>query len=118
MPTDPAPVAASLIYGQLTAFDPNKELISTYLERVELYLDVNNVKKASVLLTVIGPETYATVRSLVAPTAPKSKTFKELEESLKSHYEPKALVIAPTKSDKYRECARVLSRIETASHYV
>ena len=59
--------APAQVFGQLKA---EKENISTYLERVELYFDVNGVledKRVPVLLTVIGPSAYATVRSLVAP---------------------------------------------------
>ena len=39
----PAVVAPALtqVFGQLKAFDTDKENISTYLERVELYLDVS-----------------------------------------------------------------------------
>ena len=85
------------MFGQLKAFDPEKENISTYLERVELYLDVKDVpedKRVPVLLTVIGPSVYATVRSLVAPDKPRTMTCKQLEDVLKSHFEPKPLVIA------------------------
>ena len=37
---------------------------------------------------------YSLLRDLLAPNKPDSKTFKELAETLKAHYEPKPLVIA------------------------
>ena len=84
--------------------------------RVELYLDVNSVqedKRVPVLLTVIGPSAYATVRSLVAPDKPRTKTYDQLEAVLKSHYEPKPLVIAE-RSKFYR---RTHNATETVLEY-
>lgn len=104
------------VFGQLKAFDPERENISTYLERVELYFDVNGVvddKRVPVLLTVIGPSVYATVRSLVAPDKPRTKTYKQLEEVLRSHFEPKPLVIAE-RSKFYR---RTQNATETVLEY-
>ena len=54
------------------------------------------------LLTVIGPSAYATVRSLVAPDKPRTKTYEQLEAALKLHYKPKPLVIAE-RSKFYRQ---------------
>ena len=108
--------ASTQVFGQLKAFDPDKENISTYLERVELYLDVNGVqedKRVPVLLTVIGPSAYATVRSLVAPDKPRTKTYEQLEAVLKAHYEPKPLVIAE-RSKFYR---RTQNATETVLEY-
>ena len=108
--------APTQVFGQLKAFDPEKENISTYLERVELYFDVNGVledKRVPVLLTVIGPSAYATVRILVAPDKPRTKTYEQLEAVLKSHFEPKPLVIAE-RSKFYR---RTQNPTETVLEY-
>ena len=67
--------AVQQVYGQLSAFDPEEENISTYLQRVELYLDVNRI---AVLLTVVGAENYGILRSLVAPERPKTRTCAQL----------------------------------------
>ena len=48
----------------------------------------------SIFLTVVGSKTYSLLRSLVAPSLPQEKTFAELSEVLKVHFEPKPLVIA------------------------
>ena len=85
------------IYGQLTAFDPEAENISTYLERVSLYFAANDIgdgKKVSVLLTEIGTKNYGIIRSLVAPALPQDKTFKDLVTVLTDYFQPKPLIIA------------------------
>ena len=45
-------------------------------------------------LSAIGAKPYALLRNLVTPDLPKDKTFVQLVEVLKKHYEPKPLVIA------------------------
>ncbi len=68
---------AQNVVGRLQAFDPEASLL-IYLERVQLFFDANEVgdeKKVAVLLTVIGPKNYGIIHSLVAPRAPKDKTF-------------------------------------------
>ncbi len=61
----------AVVYGRMKPFFPDKESISAYLERLNLYFDANGVaeeKKVSVLLTVIGAENYTLLRGLVSPT--------------------------------------------------
>ena len=73
-------------------FEPETESISA-----QLFFDANDIgegKKVPVLLSLIGRNTYALFRNLVAPASPKDKSFKELTEQLTSHFEPKPLVIA------------------------
>jgi len=68
-----------------------------YLERVELYFMANGIpaeKKVPVLLTTIGTRNYSIVQSLVAPALPRDKTFEELTTALKSHFQPKPLIIS------------------------
>ena len=66
--------------------------MTEYLERVELYFTANDVtedKKVPILLSVIGAKTYALLRSLLTPTAPKDKSFADIKKELESHFEPK-----------------------------
>ena len=47
--------------GSLTEFKPEGERIEAYLERVQLFFDANGIedeKKVTVLLTVIGSTMY------------------------------------------------------------
>lgn len=90
------PMAAPRVLGRLQEFDPRVDNMSTYLERLELYFDANAVeasRKVSVLLTIIGAKAYDTLRSLLAPTLPRDKSFPELLLILKQHFDPKPLVI-------------------------
>ena len=89
------PVAPRVL-GRLREFDPKVDNICTYLERLELYFKVNAVeadRQVLVLLTVIGAKAYDTLRSLFAPTLPRTKSFDELMPALKQHFDPKPLVI-------------------------
>ena len=100
-------------FGKLKAFEPEVENISTYLERVQLHFEANEVaddKKVSVLLTVIGSRNYGLIRSLVAPALPKDKTLEQLIAFLKGHFQPKPLVVA--------ECYRFHQRTQGSTESV
>jgi len=83
--------------GHLAEFQPQKEKVSKYLERMSLYFEVNGVvedKQVAVLLTAIGGEMYVLLNSLLSLAKPHDKTFTELTTALKAHFEPKPVVIA------------------------
>ena len=67
-----------------------------YLECVQLFLvnDIAMDKQVSVLLTLVGPKVYELLHSSALPNFLQEKTFKELVELLKRHYEPQPIVIA------------------------
>ena len=44
--------------------------------------------------TLLGAKNYSLLHNLVAPENSKDKTYTELVEKLRSHFEPKPLVIA------------------------
>ena len=78
-------------------FDPGSDIVTAYVERTQLFLEANEIAEAkhvAVFLSAIGAKAYALLRNLLAPVSPKEKTFKELVDTLKSHYEPKPLTIA------------------------
>ena len=88
---------ATAVIGQLLEFNPETDSLTAYVERVKLFIEANGIedaRKVPVLLSVIGGKTYDLLRNLLSPTDPKDKTFDELVEALKGHYEPKPLVIA------------------------
>ena len=90
-------VTVTSTVGRLTEFDPRNDSITAYVERVNLYFMANEVadgKKVAVFLSAIGPKTYALLRNLTTPAAPAEKSFTQIVEILKGHYEPKPLVIA------------------------
>ena len=92
---DAAPLAQQ--FGWLEAFVPSKETIHNYLEHAQLFFAANNIaerRQAAVLLTSIGPETYETLKNLLAPASLATKTLEELSTALKDHYAPTPSVIA------------------------
>ena len=87
--------APTIGIGSIKDYHPEDELFSSYMEWVELFFTANSVaeaKKVAALLSVIGSKSYSLVRSLVAPSLPQDKEYKDLVAALKSHYEPKPLV--------------------------
>ena len=84
-------------YGKIKEFQPGTEELATYLERVELFFEANEVpeeKQVPIFLNVVGAPTYGLLRSLLAPTKPKEKSLAQIISVLKSHYEPKRNVVA------------------------
>ncbi len=43
-------------------------------------------------ITLIGPDTYKLLRSLVHPAKPDDKTYQELTEVLTAHFKPSEIV--------------------------
>ena len=71
-------------------------------------------KQVAVLLTAIGGETYALLRSLLAPVKPKDTSFEELSQVLQRHFEPKPLIIA----ERFHFHRRNQAAGETIAEYV
>ena len=88
---------ATAVIGQLSEFNPQTDSITTYIERVELFIQANGIeeaRKVPVFLSVIGGKTFDLLRNLLLPTNPKDKSFADLVEALKGHFEPKPIIIA------------------------
>ena len=96
--------------GQIEPYDGSSDL-EAYLERLELYFVANNVgtvasgadqavinaadrKRVATLLTLVGPETYLLLKSLVSPRLPADLLFQEITDTLKSHLKPRRLTVA------------------------
>lgn len=65
-------MVAAPVYGSIQEYQPDNELFSSYLERVELYFaanDIPNDKKVPVFLSVLGSVIYSLLR---APACPKT----------------------------------------------
>ena len=86
----------AVTFGHIREFELGTELVSAYLERVQLYFVANDVadeKKVALLLSMIGSKTYALLRSLLHPEALKEKSFDQLAKTLREHLEPKPQTI-------------------------
>ena len=82
---------------KMDEFQPENESIEAYLERIEIYFDVNGVaddKKVSVFLNALGGKTYTLLRNLLAPAKLNTKSLNDLTTALNNHYAPKRVVIA------------------------
>ena len=51
------------------------------------------MERKSLFLSVIGANNYTLLQDLVAPAKLKEKSFEQLTEVLKNHYEPTRIVI-------------------------
>ena len=83
-------------FGQLHEYQASQEPVSAYLERVALFFQANDIpeeKRVAVFLSVVGATTYALLRDLLAPQKPQDKPLRDLFAVLKTHFEPKPLVI-------------------------
>ena len=83
--------------GHLTEFDPAVDKIGNYLERVDLFFQVNETKddkRVPFLLNAIGGKTYALLRDLTDPDLPSTKTLDGLKTLLRQHFEPKPIIVA------------------------
>ena len=110
-------MAVSPIYGTVGEYQPEIELFSSYIERVQLFFLANTIaddKKVPVFFSLLGSKTYSLLRSLVAPTLPQDKSLGDLVTTLKKHFEPKPLVIA----EQFRLHQRSQNIGETVTEYV
>ncbi|KAG8181938.1 hypothetical protein JTE90_000049 [Oedothorax gibbosus] len=87
--------------GTIEPFDPaNADAWDSYKERLEFFLLANDVtepdKERAVFLTVCGKETYALLKSLIAPDLPSSKTLPQLLTELSNHFKPTTSEISNT----------------------
>ena len=71
-------------------------------------------KRVPVFLTIIGKSTYALLRNLLQPSLPKDKTFEDITEILKKHYQPALSVIA----ERFQFHKRTQKEGESVAEYV
>ena len=88
---------ATATFGQVQEFHPENESVTAYLQRVQQFFQANGIqtaKQVPVFLSMIGGKNYSLLWNLVSPDQPKDKSFDQLSEVLKKHFQPKPLVIA------------------------
>ena len=87
----PLRMASPTWIGSLSEFSTQTESFASYVERVKLYLDANDVKqekRLAVFLSVLGASTYSLLRDLVAPRKPLDLTLDATIDVLQAHFEP------------------------------
>ena len=83
--------------GHPSEFDPQTESLVAYMERIQLFYRVNDIKAARqvlVLLSLIDSKNYSLLRDLISLTLPQEATFEDLVKVLEEHFQPQPLVIA------------------------
>ena len=89
-----------------------------YVERVKQYFVANAIdteaRKKSVLLTIVGSETYSLFRNLVLPAKSADKSFDEIADVLKKHLNPKPIIIA----ERYKFYHRTQRNGEALNKYL
>ena len=117
--------------GHMDAYRCGDDL-DDYVERLEQYFIANEIgslavgvddtaearetaqrKKVATFLTLVGPEAYRLLKSLLSPAIPASKTFPELIEVLGKHLKPKKLIVA----ERFRFHQRNQSEGETVAQF-
>ena len=83
-------------FGQIQEFQPESESFAAYMEHMELFpprTTFQTGRRRHVFLSVVGVSTYELLCNLVAPASPKDKSFDEIVDMLKAHFEPKPIII-------------------------
>ena len=105
-------------FGRIDEFEEGKEGWSLYVERLEHFFIANDVdseeKKRSILLSVMGPNAYKLLRSLISPTKPAEKTYQELVTAMKLHHNPVPSEIV----QRYKFNSRFRGEGETVAKFV
>ena len=103
--------------GKIEPFDETTETWSAYVERLEQYFTVNEIKtakKVPALLTLLGSKTYNLLRNLTAPEKPSELDYDTIVELLEKQLSPKPSVI----TQRYRFHTRIQNEGETINDYV
>ena len=70
-------------------------------------------RKVAITISLIGKQTYSTLKDLCLPNLPAEKTYDQLTEILKGYYKPKVLKVA----ESYRFHHTLQSENETVTEY-
>ena len=85
---------ATIPVGNIGEFDPDKEEWSQHAvcDSSSIFLVANGIKeeatKKAIFLTLVGPATSKTLRSLVSPASVDDRTYPQLTEELGKYYNP------------------------------
>ncbi|XP_049325965.1 uncharacterized protein LOC125785828 [Astyanax mexicanus] len=104
--------------GTLTRFDNGNQSWEEYCEVLSHFFEANEItdaaKKRAILLSSVGSQAYGLMRNLLSPTKPGEKTYDELVELLKEHYNPKPSEIV----QRFKFNSRNRKPKESVSEYV
>ena len=106
------------IIRRIEEFDGDQEEWSQYEERLGCFFEANGIveedKKRSVFLSIVGAITYKLLQNLLTPAKAGDKSYKELVEVLAKHYSP-----TPAESvQRYKFHSRVRKPGESVATFV
>ncbi len=105
-------------HGRVSEFDGNADEWTVYADRLKHYFATNDVESAdkqrAILLSGCGASTYKLMKSLVAPNALETKSFKELVDLVQLHLHPKPSAIV----SRFRFNSGVRQHGESLAAYV
>ena len=80
--------AMAALFGSLAEYDSDKEEWPQYAMCLDHFFTANAITEVNkdILLSMLGPQTFKLLFSLVAPVKPREKTYKNLVDVLKEHY--------------------------------
>ena len=113
----PSTMAATPTVSHMQEFNPETETVTAYLERFQMFVLANSIaddRLVPTLLTVVGFTHYTLIRGLVSPELPKDKSFDELVDILKKHYDPEPIIIAK----RFHFYERRLKPTESITNYL
>ena len=82
--------------GSVGEYRESEEDFETYLSRVKLYFEANDIKsekQKSVFLTLLGPKGFGLAKTLCSPKTLDQCTMDDITKLLSNHYTPKVIVI-------------------------
>ena len=105
-------------HGKLEKFNAGVDNVEDYKERFLLFCAANGLEDAdklkAVFLTCVGTATYTLLKNLVRPEKPQDKSLDELFKLLKSHFQPRIVVIA----ERFRFYHSLQREGETIANYM
>lgn len=103
--------------GKIGSFDIAKDNWDLYIDRLEQFFIVNDVKAAlrvATLITVIGSDAYELMVNLCTPKKPVDKPYSELVVLMKNHLQPRPSELA----ERFKFRQRIQASGEKVSDYM
>ena len=103
--------------GSVGEYRESEEDFETYLSRVKLYFEANDIKsekQKSVFLTLLGPKGFGLAKTLCSPKTLDQCTMDDITKLLSNHYTPKVIVIY----ERYKFYSRNQEQGESIKDYV
>ena len=95
-------------HGSIGEFQHTQEPWQCYVERLQQYFIANDVdateKQRAILLSIVGGKTYQLIRNFLGPAKPTERSFDEIVEAVRNHYQPVPSVIVKRFNFHTRAC--------------